>query len=102
MVNFCLKNTKLNPNKKIMKNKKYRWSITSFCNDKGCGEAETIEQAIKDMRQVPLLPKDWIQTVVVHDDKGNAIIMAVRGNYDQRFCQHGVRAVPELDSLIDY
>lgn len=85
-----------------MKNK-YAWKIQSFCNDSAQGEAETIEQAIKDMLKSPLLPEDWIQSVIVAEkDTDNNVIMAVRSNYNGRFCQHGVEVVPELDILIDY
>lgn len=85
-----------------MKNK-YIWEIYSFCNDSAKGEAETIEQAIKDMLQSPLLPEDWIQSVVVTEkDTDNNVVMAVRSNYSGRFYQHGVEVVPELDILINY
>lgn len=84
-------------------NNKYTWEISSFCNDSANGEANSVEQAISDMLQTPLSSEDWIQGVIIAEkDTDNHIIMAVRGNYDKRFYQHGVQVVPELDILMDY
>lgn len=81
---------------------KYLWSVSTFCNDYVKGKADSVDDAIKKIAEMPLFPGDWIQTVIIsknRDDKHP--IMACRGNYNEKFCQHGAYNVPELNILMN-
>lgn len=81
---------------------KYLWSISTFCNDCVKGEADSVDNAIKEIAKNPLFPGDWIQTVIISKNGDSEHpIMACRGNYNEKFCQHGAYNVPELNILMN-
>lgn len=99
----ALRDRALKKRKDKMNYKKYSWSFTTFCGEHGSGKASNMKEVVEGMRQIPLLPEDWIQFINVweENDADFSCYRIFRSNYDERF--ESFRGVaPEFDKLIDY